>query len=1203
MATQITFRRGSNDPTSASGLTLAEPAFNYANQTLWIGMGGSTAPVWIGAGICGEAGGIAAGLSYSIPTAKAVKDYSASLSGTNVFTALNSFNAGICASGITISSGIVSAPGSGLYLSSLDTKNAKLNLLGGPSSSQIELDAITVRVRNTTDGALPTFELYEATDVYSAKMQYASSATNDATITFPAITGTVALTNQIVTSFNGKTGAVTGASLGANTFTGTQTLTAGLTTSYLYASGGSTFASTLQVNGGATFSSRTDFAGNNNFATGLTAAGTLNTTSNIKFNGSTSKSIRTTQAPLTISGATVGASTGDENSIIFGVQTNTPLTLTSTTGTVVFTTSTAGLNPSLTSLTLSTDDANVYGPQTVVIGPSTYLTASRTLTVPDDSGTIALTKNVVSSFNGLTGAVGGVCAAQANTFTALQTFTAGISAAGSITFNGPVTGATATFIRLLTASGGISASGGMTLDGGKVWHSLNDGPNSALDAGQLYGVSASFYASSLSTGLEYGGLVTINAGNSAAFDISAGAGYIVTTGAGYTSGPTPVITKVFWTAKSGVTLSGLTAQDTTWIYFDSSGNLQQQPAFFTDNQVQSTIAIGALVHPSRSFISLARTIPNVSYATDKQYEQFIRAFGPLKVSGHTVQPNGANLKLNRTSGTAFILGRNYPNDPDNPSVVSDVAKTDAEIWRYYRGATAGSFVTVTGTTAVDPGKYDNGTGTLASVSPSKPFTIQRLFFFPNTPDVLAVYYGRAEYASLAEAANNIALEDFTEITNTATNAVLVGYLIVKYNETNLTTGIAAGDARIIEAGQFRSTTSGGGTVATNLDSLNDVIISSVQDDDVLIYDTATSQWLNTPLQHIGVTRVNGLSGAVQAVSSFNGATGAIQGVSSVNGQTGAVTIASTTNVVTSFNGLTGAVTGVSSVNGQTGAVTIASSTNVVTSVNGLTGEVQAVSSFNGATGAVSFVNYVGSFNGATGAVTGVSRVNGLSGGITLAAGTGITFTTSGNTITLAATASGGSTNSTTQTLDFSEDTNGVEIVFSGNGESLGTSLRNIETLSSISVAVNGYTCKLVSLKSFYDALSGWSARVVVKPPFTGGISAETIYLEGISSVAISGYNGVVLLDDTWTSIDSSNIYHQEETYVVKTVTGQTWVTADSYIECKVLGITTADHTPEDAILEGVKFEINNIVAGTGFDIIGHAPEGTYGKYTIKCLGQ
>jgi hypothetical protein len=129
--------------------------------------------------------------------------------------------------------------------------------------------------------------------------------------------------------------------------------------------------------------------------------------------------------------------------------------------------------------------------------------------------------------------------------------------------------------------------------------------------------------------------------------------------------------------------------------------------------------------------------------------------------------------------------------------------------------------------------------------------------------------------------------------------------------------------------------------------------------------------------------------------------------------------------------------------------------------------------------------------------------------------------------------------------------------------------------------------------------------LILKPPFTliNNFSAETIYLEPISSVSISGYNGQVLTDDVWFNIASSSIYHQEETYVTKTITGQTWVTNNMFLNCKVLGLTSADHTPEDAILEGVRFEINNIVAGTGFDIIGHAPEGTYGKYTIKCLGQ
>jgi hypothetical protein len=142
-------------------------------------------------------------------------------------------------------------------------------------------------------------------------------------------------------------------------------------------------------------------------------------------------------------------------------------------------------------------------------------------------------------------------------------------------------------------------------------------------------VQGNIYASSLSTGLLYGGLLSINAGNTATFDVSAGAGYIVNTGATYTAEPNPIVTKVTWTAKTGVTLAGLTTQDTTWLYVDSTGTFYQQPTFFTDDQVQSTIAVGALVHPSRSYINLARTIPNVSYATDKQYEQFIRSLSSL----------------------------------------------------------------------------------------------------------------------------------------------------------------------------------------------------------------------------------------------------------------------------------------------------------------------------------------------------------------------------------------------------------------------------------------------------------------------------------------------------------------------------------------------------------------------------------------------
>ena len=258
---------------------------------------------------------------------------------------------------------------------------------------------------------------------------------------------------------------------------------------------------------------------------------------------------------------------------------------------------------------------------------------------------------------------------------------------------------------------------------------------------------------------------------------------------------------------------------------------------------------------------------------------------------------------------------------------------------------------------------------------------------------------------------------------------------------------------------------------------------------------------------------------------------------------------------------------------------------------------------------------VASFNGTTGAVTGVSRFNGLTGGVTLAAGTNITLTPVGNTITIASSGGGGGGSSVygvTASLDFSENINGIEIVFYGLGNDYSTSLKYIEndTLSYINLTTNSigsFYGTFTSIKSFYDATNGWSAKLLLKPPFTDvgnpliTTTAGSIYADGIVTLFFTPSS--IGNEDNWNSFVSTTLYHQEETYVTKTLTGITWVTDSMFLSCKVLGLTSADHTPEDAILEGVNFEINNILGGTGFDIIGHAPEGTYGKYTIKCLGQ
>ena len=67
-----------------------------------------------------------------------------------------------------------------------------------------------------------------------------------------------------------------------------------------------------------------------------------------------------------------------------------------------------------------------------------------------------------------------------------------------------------------------------------------------LTSPTLYGISGNIYASNLATGLLYGGIISINAGNTAQFDITAGLGQIHSSGSSYTAPPQPTFQYVTW---------------------------------------------------------------------------------------------------------------------------------------------------------------------------------------------------------------------------------------------------------------------------------------------------------------------------------------------------------------------------------------------------------------------------------------------------------------------------------------------------------------------------------------------------------------------------------------------------------------------------------------------------------------------------------
>jgi hypothetical protein len=249
------------------------------------------------------------------------------------------------------------------------------------------------------------------------------------------------------------------------------------------------------------------------------------------------------------------------------------------------------------------------------------------------------------------------------------------------------------------------------------------------------------------------------------------------------------------------------------------------------------------------------------------------------------------------------MGRNYSNDPNNPNIVTDTSAIPVTtIYHFYRNGSGAFTTTING--AIVPGSLDDGTGTLDTVTPAK-YTIQRIFYLPDQPTLLGVYYGRQEYNSITDAQANIPFEEFSESESTATQGIFCGWLIVQGNATALNDTTKA---KFVNAGLFRNTANigGGGLAIASIDDLNDVTTTTPTNNQVLRWNSGTAQWVNSDISSL-------------AVSSFNGLTGAVTGVTT--------SIANTFTALNSFNaGISASALTVSGRISSTGGVTFGSGT-------------------------------------------------------------------------------------------------------------------------------------------------------------------------------------------------------------------------------------------------------------------------------------
>ena len=405
-----------------------------------------------------------------------------------------------------------------------------------------------------------------------------------------------------------------------------------------------------------------------------------------------------------------------------------------------------------------------------------------------------------------------------------------------------------------------------------VSSSTNDLYFSQNSAGYANATRLRWIEGNLYSGLLHGGIITQS--GSTAYRVSSGSGIIVSINASYNDDPYPTVQFLEWPTLTGTITALSSSYDQQFIAISSSAGtpvIVAQGTPYNDGDYNTSIPIGIVIHQNRSSINAVQTFPSTAYGWKQRSYDFVKAFGPLKISGYTLSVSGSSTgSLLLSGGTAFVEGRNYIVDPNNPSYIVEAnGITTSKIFRYYQSGsnwqstwgydTNGG----TGYTAIDPTKYSNA-GTLTSVGSNK-WSIQRVYYFPNSATkAFYIYYGNAQYDNKLDALAALTTETFTEAPNTLANAIFVGYMVLR-DDANFNT---AASYEFRAAGMFRGSSAGGGSTggATALTSLTDVSVATPADGDLLRYNSVISKWTNTKI----LTGSYTLSGSLSVNGSLTG---------------------------------------------------------------------------------------------------------------------------------------------------------------------------------------------------------------------------------------------------------------------------------------------------------------------------------------------
>jgi hypothetical protein len=477
---------------------------------------------------------------------------------------------------------------------------------------------------------------------------------------------------------------------------------------------------------------------------------------------------------------------------------------------------------------------------------------------------------------------------------------------------------------------------------------------------------------SLSTGLLHGGVLSTVTGSNT-FSISSGSGIVVSYNASTGNDPYPTIKYVKWNNFVSQSLIYSSSAEITYVAIDDVGAISQTNVGFTPAQFKDRIVLGRILHQSGAVTNAAITTPTTAYAVSSNTQDFFRAFGPLKVSGHFLAASGSTLSITKTAGDSYVEGRNYTSDPNQPNYVASANDPAITVSKIYREYVSGSTTIIdtgvgnAGYSVIDNANY-NVNGTITAIAPSdkSKFQIQRVYWFPkSTTRALYVYYGNTLYSTISDAVDGITSENFTEADNTRSSAIYVGSIIVNANCTTLTDTTTS---KIVQGNISRGSIGGGGGggSTTNPGGSN----HQVQFNDSGVFNGSANFTFDTST--LTVTGTTNLSGTLNLIGSANMTT--ITG-STVTGSTALFT----TITGSAYSGGSYVGTTVSGTTAQFTTITGSTITGSTALFNIITGSAYSGGSFTGTSGRFTTFRATGqtAFDAAMAVSGGISVVNSL----------------------------------------------------------------------------------------------------------------------------------------------------------------------------------------------------------------------------------